>query len=252
MIVHTIQNELFLTSVPNFFFSSQERRCSRETAENVMRRAPNGDDSGDIAALARIVRVTTSQQAENNNTFRQYMSENAGQIRRLQERMDQRVTAVEGTVQQQGRHLQQVDHNVTDLQETVQQQERELDDLRKEVRRDVDGLREEFRRFNAALDSEEATIVVDDNQVAKKPNGFDVGERFPALNNMLPEPGQNGFKKKEDCFFHGKTVVVGKDFSCHARVDVVTLVENFGGRAMKNVKAGYGEYRSLTLTCCIV
>ena len=90
-----------------------------------MRRAPNGDVPGDIAALVRIVGVTTSQQAENNNTFRQYMSENAGQIRRLQERMDQRVTVVEGTVQQQGRHLQQVDHNVTALQETVQQQRRE-------------------------------------------------------------------------------------------------------------------------------
>ena len=50
-----------------------------------------------------------------------------------------------------------------------------------EVRRDMDGFLETFRTSNGGLDSEEATIVVDDNQVAKKPTGFDVGERFPGL-----------------------------------------------------------------------
>lgn len=158
------------------------------------------------------------ENAEQTRRLPERMDQNAEQALRLYERMDQRVTAVEGTVQQQGRHLQQIDHNVTALQETVQ--------------------------------SEEATIVVDDNQVAKRPTGFDAGERLPGLNNVLPVPGQGGFKEKKDSFFNGKKVVVGKDFSCHARMDVVSFVEKFGGIAMKNVKVGYGEYRSLTW--CII
>ena len=243
---------------------------------NVIRRAPTGDANGDVATLLMLVRDTTSEQAECNNTFRQHMSEQTEHLNghvertlRFHEKMDQRVTAVEGmvqqqgrhieqinhnvtvvqgTVQQQGRHLQQIDHDVTDVQGTVQQHDRQL----QQVMREVDDLREAYRTLNGRLDSEEATIererVVDDNQDARKPSGFDVEERFSGLEKLLPEPGKGGFMEKASSFFYGKKVIVGKEFSCscHTRADIVSIVKSFGGIVFKNVVAGSGEYRSLS------
>jgi len=282
MIVHTIQIEQFLTSVhvSKLLLVSGEKMLTRDRREcnspspnrRCQRRCRNAFNAGE--------RYDESEQAECNNTFRQHMSEQTEHLNghvertlRFHEKMDQRVTAVEGmvqqqgrhieqinhnvtvvqgTVQQQGRHLQQIDHDVTDVQGTVQQHDRQL----QQVMREMDDLREAYRTLNGRLDSEEATIererVVDDNQDARKPSGFDVEERFSGLEKLLPEPGKGGFMEKASSFFYGKKVIVGKEFSCscHTRADIVSLVKSFGGIVFKNVVAGSGEYRSLSW--CIV
>ena len=250
MIVHTIQVEQFLTSVHVPNFSSQDLKCSRETAVNVIRRAPTED----VTMLALLMRDQMREQLARDNVFREHMSELRERGIRLEERMDERTTAVEGTLQQHGGTLQQHGGHLQQLDQDVSVVMKELGDLRTN-----------FRTMAERLDSEEARLEMerknDDNQAVvaalsapvsaaeanarQPPVRFVVEERFAGL-KMIPEPGQGGFMEKEGSFIFEQKVVVGNEFSCHSRKDIVSLVQSFGGKVRQKLVAGVCEYHSLT------
>eukprot|EP00574_Skeletonema_japonicum_P000064 CAMPEP_0201739502 /NCGR_PEP_ID=MMETSP0593-20130828/45815_1 /ASSEMBLY_ACC=CAM_ASM_000672 /TAXON_ID=267983 /ORGANISM="Skeletonema japonicum, Strain CCMP2506" /LENGTH=562 /DNA_ID=CAMNT_0048233775 /DNA_START=1489 /DNA_END=3178 /DNA_ORIENTATION=- len=233
------------TTVNGFFAFRRELydlKCSRETAVNVIRRAPTED----VTMLALLMRDQMREQLARDNVFREHMSELRERGIRLEERMDERTTAVEGTLQQHGGTLQQHGGHLQQLDQDVSVVMKELGDLRTN-----------FRTMAERLDSEEARLEMerknDDNQAVvaalsapvsaaeanarQPPVRFVVEERFAGL-KMIPEPGQGGFMEKEGSFIFEQKVVVGNEFSCHSRKDIVSLVQSFGGKVRQKLVAG--------------
>lgn len=154
--------------------------------------------------------------------------------------LEGRTTAVEGTVQQ-------IDQKVNVVM-------KELDDLRKTQGTFVNRLEseEERMKMEGEVDDNQAVVAALPAPVSaaeanarEPPVRVVVEERFSSL-KMLPEPGQGGFVEQKDSFFNGRKVAVGRDFSCHSRNDIASLVRSFGGEDRKIFIAGVGEYRSLT------
>ena len=89
-----------------------------------------------------------------------------------------------------------------------------------EVRNEMAAMREDMRRIPA----------------------FVVENRLPSLRG-LPLPGQDGYSTREESFLFGKKVVVSNGFnSDRSRSEIVSLVEDFGGTALKKFSKGTSEY----------